>query len=354
MSLMKKMFNRFSFAIVLFTLFSSFIFTVFGQENHLIDIKSDSLPYELYNHKVILFSDFGYASAPFSLRYNYPGEVEKLKFRNNYQSVLGFGFCYKWLTIRLFKRLQQSTKSEEKFGTTKHAGLGITFSIKNTYWDIDLRSFTGYAIKSAYKWNDTLSNEVNPNDIRTNTVAGSFRANGWYFDNKDFKMDAVFGKRGRFTKSVKSFYLKGSFNIYGVSNGNESIIPSELIDIQNSKTASPFYSAIDLGVLPGFAYANNIKNWQFSTMVGLGGVIQNKFYNSNGNLRANIGLAPRYDIRFIVGYTVPRYFIFLLSDIDNKSIRFNSLVYRQSFYSLSLVGGIRLDTKKEKRRRKER
>jgi hypothetical protein len=101
---MKKMFSRFSFAIVLFTLFNSFFFAAFGQEDQLIDPKSDSLPYELYNHKVILFSDFGYASAPFSLRYNYPGEIDKLKFRNNYQSVLGFGFCYKWITIRLFKR----------------------------------------------------------------------------------------------------------------------------------------------------------------------------------------------------------------------------------------------------------
>jgi hypothetical protein len=47
------------------------------------------------------------------------------------------------------------------------------------------------------------------------------------------------------------------------------------------------------------------------------------------------------------GYTVPNYFLFLITDFDNKSIRFTDFVYRQSFYSIRLVGGIRFNTKKQ-------
>ena len=66
--------------------------------------------------------------------------------------------------------------------------------------------------------------------------------------------------------------------------------------------------------------------------------------NTNGYL----GLAPRYDIRFITGYSNADYFIYFVTDFDNKSIRFNDLVDKQYYYSLKLVGGIRFDHPKVK------
>jgi hypothetical protein len=335
----------------LFILFLASNLFVFSQEDTLSKSELDSLPYELYKQKVILYSDFGYTSAPFSIKYNFPGSLDKLKFRNNYQEVLGFGISYKWFTLRLFHTLKDNTKSEDNFGKTNYRGVGFVFNLKKTFWDVDLRSFTGYAIKDAYNWNDTLSKQTIPNDIRANTNSYSFSINTWYFNNKHFKMQAVLGKKGRFTQPVHSWYLKGSFNVYGINNGKSSIIPLEIVDPKNSKTKSNTYSAVDIGVIPGYAYATNIKNWQFSSMFGFGAVIQNKIYNVNGLPRSNLGLAPRYDIRFIFGYTVPKYFIFLVSDFDNKSIRFNDLIYRQSFYSIKILGGIRLTTREEKRKK---
>jgi hypothetical protein len=58
-----------------------------------------------------------------------------------------------------------------------------------------------------------------------------------------------------------------------------------------------------------------------------------------------LGLAPRYDVRLIFGHSKPTYFIFLVTDFDNKSIRFSDLIVRQYFYSVKLVGGYRFPTK---------
>lgn len=315
--------------------------------------QNDSLPYESYKNKIVTYSDFGYTSGPFSIKYDYPGATEKLKYRNNYKNVLGFGICYKWFSLRLSFALPGNAKSEDKFGKTTYFAIGSNFTIKKFYWDLDIKTFGGYAIKNAYHWNDTLSPSI-PNDIRPNTKSFGVSVNTWYFRDKHFKMSAIIGITGHYLREVKTWYLKGTFNIYGIGNESSSIIPTPLTDPLNTKTSSTSYSAADIGVIPGYAYVNRKNNWQYSGLFGLGAVLQSKFYTVNGTTRGFLGLAPRYDIRFIGGYSVPRYFVFLVTEIDNKSIRFNDLVYRQSFYSIKLVAGIRFNVKKEEEKKKKK
>jgi hypothetical protein len=77
-------------------------------------------------------------------------------------------------------------------------------------------------------------------------------------------------------------------------------------------------------------------------MTGLGGAFQMKSYEINRKNRSFIGLIPRYDIRFIAGYSIPKIFIFLVTDFDNKAIQFSDLVYRQNFYTVRIVAGFRI------------
>ena len=111
---------------------------------------------------------------------------------------------------------------------------------------------------------------------------------------------------------------------------------------------SSTFSAFDVGFVPGYAYVNRFKNWQVAGWAGVGAVIQAKYYQVNGDFRGFLGLAPRYDVRLMGGYTTPTYFLFLVTDFDNKSIRFNQLIYRQSFYTVKLVGGYRFPKKEKK------
>ena len=160
-------------------------------------------------------------------------------------------------------------------------------------------------------------------------------------------MTALRGKQAHYKEAVQTWYLKGTVNAFGVDNNGKAIIPPHLIDNAVSKTAASVYSAFDFGLIPGYAYVTRIKNWQFSGWLGLGGVIQSKFYALSGSPRGFLGLAPRYDVRFIGGYTNENYFVFLVSEFDNKSISFNELKYRQYFYSIRLSAGIRFGENKK-------
>ena len=314
--------------------------------------QNDSIPYTLFKDKIVIYTDLGYASAPFSIHYNFLESIDKLKYKNNYRTVLGFGGSYKWFAMRVAFPLPGNMRSVGSYGNTVHYDLGLDFTIKRTFCDINLRNYQGYAIKNANQWNDTL-NSLNPNDIRKDINALSFSANVWYFHDKNFKMTALKGKTGHYNREVKTWYLKNTLSIFGVRNGTSSIVPQELIDSTNSKTGSNSLSSIDFTFIPGYAYVNKVKNWQFSLIGGVGAAIQLKNYTLNDVNRGFLGIAPRYDIKLIGGYTVPKYFIFLVTDFDNKSIRFTDFVYRQSFYTIKIVGGYRFDTKTQREDKKK-
>lgn len=340
---MKALTNKLFFALI--TIISNSVL-LFSQE-------ADSLPYERYKNKIVLYSDFGYTTAPFSIKYDFNSDINKLKYRNNYNPILGLGVCYKWFALRLNFALPISEHKEAKYGNTKAYNLGFDFTLKKVFCDVDFRNYKGYVIKHANKWDSNFSS-VNPNQHLPNINAISFSINTWYFHNKHFKMAAVKGKTAHFTKRVHTWYIKNTFNIYGIGNENNSVIPTLLFDSTNTKTKSESYTAIDLGVIPGYAFGNRINNWQFTGLLGFGAVVQNKFYSIDNYARSFLGLAPRFDIRFIGGYSKPHYFIFLLTDFDNKSIKFNSLKYSQTFYSIKLVAGVRLDDKEDREKKRQK
>lgn len=311
--------------------------------------KSDSLAYRTFRDELVIYTDYGFGTAPFSIKFeNKFGEKQRIRYRNNYRTVLGLGFSYKWLSLRLGIPIPGNLRPISKYGKSEYFNIGFDFSFKKFHFDIAFRNNRGYAVKNAYEWNDTLT-ELNPNDIRANTINASLSLNTYYFHNKQFKIQALIGKTAYYTQEVKTFYLKGTLNLHGVNNSS-SLIPADIFSPTNTKTQSNYYSAFDFGILPGYAYVNNKKNWQYSARIGLGPVLQLKVYEADQTVRSFLGLAPRYDIRFLGGYNVPRYFVMLVTEFDNKSVRFTDLKYRTSFYAIKLVAGYRfLESKKQKR-----
>ena len=66
-----------------------------------------------------------------------------------------------------------------------------------------------------------------------------------------------------------------------MGNNGKGIIPPFLVDNSNAKTEASIYSAIDFGIIPGYAYVTRFKNWQISGWLGFGAVVQSKFYTLN-------------------------------------------------------------------------
>jgi hypothetical protein len=309
---------------------------------------NDSSTYTMYKDRVVLYGDLGFRAAPFSIHNKFPGGVDKIKFRHNLKLNAGLGVMYKWFAFRLGFSLPGNLLSKSRYGRSNNFDLGLSFGLKkNWFFDLDIRSYRGYVIKNAYKWNDTL-NQLNPNDLRPDTRVFSTSVNAWYFFDDDFKVQAVMGKAGHYNSSKGTWYLKNTVNLFGVGNVFEPIIPEDLLDTSLTRNSAQSISALDLGIVPGYAYVTRIDNWQISAFGGIGGVIQSKFYSTGTLNRGFIGIAPRIDLRFIAGYSKPDYFLWFVTDFDIKSIRHQELRYKQTYYSLKLVAGVRLEKKEKK------
>lgn len=315
--------------------------------------QSDSTYFEKYEHKYVWYTDLGFNSAPISLKYHYPDGINKLKLRNNYNGVWGVGFSYRWFSLRLGITIPGAERAESKFGKTHYYDLGFDFSLKRLFFDVDLHLYQGYAFKNAYKWNDTL-NTLHPNLIRSDIQTVSFSINTWHFWSNQFKMQAFRGKTAAYVKDVRTFYLKYSVNLHGIGSNDLPLIPYQLTDSSDTKSLAKALTAFDFGVVPGYAYVKRWNHFQIGAMGGLGLMIQSKFYSGDFITRGFLGLTPRLDLKFIAGYNRPKYFLMFVSDFDTKSIRFQDLSYHQTYYSLKLVGGIRLDNKKDNQRKEKR
>lgn len=338
-------FNRFNFNAIKLCLFSLLFFSSFD----LVAAQEDSLVIENFRNRKVIFADLGYTTAPFFLRYPYTSELGKLSYNNNFRMFMGLGFAYKWFSMRVGFPILSHFRSKEKFGETKQFNLGLDFSFKKMYYDFEFKSVLGYSIQDAYRWDSTYT-QAKPNQNEASIGTLNFALNAWYFGDKNFKMNALIGKRAHYIRRVHTWYAKGTVNVFGADNNGVPLIPQALQNPSNSKTLSSTLSSFDFGLIPGYAYVDRINNWQFSGWLGLGGVIQSKFYTVSEGPRGFLGLAPRYDIRLMGGYSRPEYFIFLLTDFDNKSIRFSDLIYRQYFYSIKIVGGYRFPEKEKKKK----
>ena len=299
----------------------------------------DSGAYLNVRTKKVLYADLGYSTAPFSLKFRDSlGHRQKLVYRNNSRPVLGFGFSYKWFAIRIGVSLPLHTRSVEKYGKSDYLDLGFEFKTKRHFYDVDLHNYRGFAIKNAWRWNDTLNPYSEPHLIYADLLTFSLSVNTWRFLNPNIQINILRGKTGMYLQEEQSVYIKTTVN-YFYANRYDGIIPDAWTYPENTKLSSKNISALDFGFVPGYVYVNRINNWQFSGMLGLGGVIQAKSYGG----RAFLGLSPRYDFRLLFGYNVRKWFVNLVSEFDNKSIRFNDLRYRQTYYMLKIVGGYRFD-----------
>jgi hypothetical protein len=301
--------------------------------------QESATPIEDFKNKKVLYVDVGYRSAPFNIDCPVGGETVTLKYKNNFRTLLGIGFAYKWFHLRIGFPVLNYVKSVEKWGESNQFNLGLNFTIKKFFFDFDFSTVQGYAIQNYGSIDSTYIESID--QLRVPGIGTTnFSLNSWYFHDHDFKMSALRGIQAHYKEPVHTWYIKATMNVFGVDNNGSSIVPYAILDPDNDKTQASTLSAFDFGLIPGYAYVNRVKNWQFSGWLGLGAVIQSKFYFSDQN-RGFLGLAPRYDIRLLGGYSNKKFFTFVVLEFDNKSIRFSDLKYNLNSHSIKIIGGIR-------------
>ena len=293
-----------------------------------------------------MYSDVGYNTNPFSLRGNFGQNVNELSYKNNFSPFLGLGFAYKWFHLRVGFPIIGNIRSATKFGQTTQYNFAYDLTYKKVWYDFEFKSTFGYALKNAAQW-DTSSNDEQPHQILPKVQSLNLMMNGWYFKNPEFQMNGLLGKRAHYTKEILTWYLKGTINYFGSANRNGSLVPEQIQDPQIPIQTLTQLQAFDFGVVPGVAYVNRKNNWQLGGWLGLGPVIQIKGYETPDYSKLFLGLAPRFDMRFMGGYSSDERFFFIVTDFDNKSIRYNELNYRQLYYAIKFVAGFRFGVPKK-------
>lgn len=293
-----------------------------------------------------MYSDVGYNANPFSLRGNFGQNVNELSYKNNFSPFLGLGFAYKWFHLRVGFPIIGNIRSATKFGQTTQYNFAYDLTYKKVWYDFEFKSTFGYALKNAAQW-DTSSNDQQPHKILPKVQSLNLMMNGWYFKNPEFQMNGLLGKRAHYTKEILTWYLKGTINYFGSANRNGSLVPEQIQDPQIPIQTLTQLQAFDFGVVPGVAYVNRKNNWQLGGWLGLGPVIQIKGYETPDYSKLFLGLAPRFDMRFMGGYSSDERFFFIVTDFDNKSIRYNELNYRQLYYAIKFVAGFRFGASKK-------
>jgi hypothetical protein len=309
-------------------------------------LKAQQFAIESFRERPIMYSDVGYNANPFSLRGNFGQNVNELSYKNNFSPFLGLGFAYKWFHLRVGFPIIGNIRSATKFGQTTQYNFAYDLTYKKVWYDFEFKSTFGYALKNAAQW-DTSSNDQQPHKILPKVQSLNLMMNGWYFKNPEFQMNGLLGKRAHYTKEILTWYLKGTINYFGSANRNGSLVPEQIQDPQIPIQTLTQLQAFDFGVVPGVAYVNRKNNWQIGGWLGLGPVIQIKGYETPDYSKLFLGLAPRFDMRFMGGYSSDERFFFIVTDFDNKSIRYNELNYRQLYYAIKFVAGIRFGVSKK-------
>lgn len=303
--------------------------------------QKDSLPYTLFKEKILFYQDLSFSTTPIVISGEFKKNIQTITYINNPRLMLSIGGTYKWLSGRLSVAIFGNMLSIKEYGKTSQFNLGFNFTVRKNYFEVDLTTAKGYAVLNSDQWSSNKLQKL----PEMNTVDLGLKT--WYFHNKFLKMELLKGRIGHYNKQIMSFYAKSAFNIFNLNNSSNSIIPSQLIDSLNTKTLSNNFSSIELSLIPGFAYVNRKNNWQYSLLIGVGGALQLKNFNTELTNRTFVGLAPRFDFRINGGYNTPQYFSFLSVEYDNKSVSFDEMSYYQNYISVNLTVGVRLKTLKE-------
>ncbi len=144
--------------------------SIFGQNEH------EDETYTLHKNQWIWYSDIGYRTSPFTLKYDFAPGIDRLKFRHNIKPILGFGVHYKWFALRIGIGLPTTVHSVNKYGKHTPVNIGTQFSIKKMFIDVDFRLNRGYVIKNAVRWDSSLT-QLHPHKILNNLNSFSLSTN---------------------------------------------------------------------------------------------------------------------------------------------------------------------------------
>ncbi len=346
------------FRIYLFIFLFGMPAVLFSQKEEkkpLINVDPDTIAtdkYVIFRNRLVLYTDFGFVSSPFFIRFKDTMNVpHTLNYRINHGILMGIGGSYKSLMLRLGFMLANNLENKEKYGKTSYFGVHLGFPIKNTFTEINLVYYGGYSLKNAQK---KIPGYLEKTIIYPKVSTLNISASTYYFFNKNFSLNPVMGRSGNYKTKVTSWFIKGVFGYNDVYDKESSIVPEYFHESVTNRVKASRIGAIEIAIIPGFAYVNRYKNWQFSGVAGIGVSIQQKYYHLPNFTRNSMGLSPRVDLKINLGYNPEDWFVMLNTELNYTQISFYNLIYGNPLVGVKITGGYRFKLKDKKKHTKKK
>jgi hypothetical protein len=237
---------------------------------------------------------------------NSPGTAESALFVPNTQILQGFGFSWKFITLKFSVRTPLTFLEKSRFGKSEFRNFALNLNGKNFHVDFSIRRNRGFS--------DLNQEKYDPNWYagksyfhRWDTKVFQMSANSILFFSQKYSHNALFNFKGKQLKTA------GSFLIQLTGRHQRLLSDSVLIAAPMAEAFGRWGSLKEarttlIGIMPGYSRAWVKRNWFFSPYMSAGPALQlNRHFNANG-VRGSVALAPVVDGKFSVGYNSVKFF----------------------------------------------
>jgi len=277
-----------------------------------------------------------------------PDLPEKLLFKPNPQSLVGFGFSYSWLGLGVSFMLPSDEISDKTYGKTQKFDFEAHYTMPRLMIDLTLKNYKGFYFSNPEKYIETWkTGDPYPQapNLQTVSLAASF---AYVFSPDRYSSNAAYSFTQAMRRSGGSWMLGGFFSINGVIS-DTSIVPAII------KQNSGFDPKLDLkgvvfsniGVSFGYSHLFTVYQKNFIAFTILPGIsLQNvsQYSSLDGSMKEYSVLSPRTILRFSIGRNGDKYYSGFSMYIESSSIKeLNSQLLLNSGHA-EFFFGYRLDS----------
>ena len=104
----------------LFSVLKAFASSTFLLLFYTVNFGQDSGAFiEEFRDSKVFYADLGMSTAPFNIRNTFLNLIDKIRYKNNFKPILGIGFAYKWISLRVALPILGNIRPKAEYGETK-------------------------------------------------------------------------------------------------------------------------------------------------------------------------------------------------------------------------------------------
>lgn len=267
-------------------------------------------------------------------------ESQKISFKPNNTSSLGFGFYLFEIVFELTFAIPLNEQQKQIFGESEARDLQLNILTKS--WGIDLyrQKYSGF-----YRDDLRIPGPIN-GPSRADIDSRNFGISGFYaFNHRQFSI------RSSYNFAERQLSKKGSFIVYGTINSFKAEADSAMLT-QDARAKLGAGSDIEdlrcttLSIAPGFSYNLVVKKFFLNGTLTVGPAHHWVYYKfENEKKHYDVSFNATTALRLALGYNSNRVFGGLGLVVQSRAVKFENVKFENASTTFKLLIGYRFNEK---------